>query len=271
MKKLVFLSVLSCIALSLCCCSYGGIDDGTLSFNGKKYICTFSDEFESEKLDRKNWEYCLQQQRQDAGGWWSNECSTFENGNYVITCTTKNGTPISGGIRSRGKFEQTYGLYNIRFKVEKAEGLWYAFWLMTDRMSDETVGNGAVDGAEIDIIEIVPHEKSYYTTIHWDGYGDYLKSRHPAGKTINDSFYDTYHDLWFLWDENGYRLYMDGTDSAQLIYNMPGKQYGDGTCQVPCYLKITAEYGTWAGSIVPEQLPAHFYVDYVRVYKEMPE
>ena len=73
----------------------------------------------------------------------------------------------------------------------------------------------------------------------------------------------------FLWDKDGYKLYMDGTDNAHLIYNMPGAKYGEGTCQVPCYLKITAEYGTWAGSIVQEQLPAHFYVDYVKVYKEI--
>ena len=273
MKKLFILLALACIAFSLCCCAEEVTDDDdTLSFNGKKYICTFSDEFESEKLDNHNWYYCPQQQRQDAGGWWSNSCSTFEDGNYVITCTTKeDGTPISGGIRSLGKFEQTYGLYNIRFKVEKAEGLWYAFWLMTDKMSDATVGNGATDGAEIDIIEVVPHDKAYYTTIHWDGYGENLKSKHPKGKSINDSFYGTYHDLWFLWDENGYKLYMDGTDSAHLIYNMPGAQYGDGTCQVPCYLKITAEFGLWAGAdnLDETQLPAHFYVDYVRVYKEL--
>ena len=266
MKKLIPLFV--CTAFLFCGCFDEKLNDGVLSFNGKKYELTFSDEFESAKLDTKNWSYCPQQQRQDAGGWWSNECSTFENGNYVITCKLKNETSVSGGIRSRGRFEQTYGLYNIRFKVEKAEGLWYAFWLMTDKMSDETVGNGAVDGAEIDIIEVVPHDKAYYTTIHWDGYGKNLKSAHPNGKRINNSFYGTYHDLWFLWDKDGYKLYMDGTDSAHLVYDMPGKDYGKGTCQVPCYLKITAEYGTWAGSIVPEQLPAHFYVDYVKVYKE---
>ena len=272
MKKLSLLLALACISFCLCCCAEDIVDDeGSLSFNGKKYICTFSDEFESEKLDNHNWYYCPQQQRQDAGGWWSNSCSTFEDGNYVITCTTKeDGTPISGGIRSRGKFEQTYGLYNIRFKVEKAEGLWYAFWLMTDKMSDKTVGNGATDGAEIDIIEIVPHEKTYYTTIHWDGYGENLKSK-GTGKAIGNDFYGVYHDLWFLWDENGYKLYMDGTDSTHLIYNMSGTQYGEGTCQVPCYLKITAEFGLWAGAdkLDETQLPAHFYVDYVRVYKEM--
>ena len=266
MKKLISLFV--CTAFLFCCCFDEKLNDGVFSFNGKKYELTFSDEFESAKLDTRNWSYCPQQQRQDACGWWSNECSTFENGNYVITCKLKNETPVSGGIRSRGRFEQTYGLYNIRFKVEKAEGLWYAFWLMTDKMSDETVGNGAVDGAEIDIIEVVPHEKAYYTTIHWDGYGDNLKSAHPDGKRISNSFYGTYHDLWFLWDKDGYKLYMDGTDSAHLVYDMPGKDYGEGTCQVPCYVKITAEYGTWAGEIKSEQLPTHFSVDYVRIYKE---
>ena len=127
MKKCFVLIALACIACFLCCCSDEKTnDDGTFSFNGKKYKCTFYDEFDSEKLNTKNWAYCPQQQRQDAGGWWSNKCSTFENGYYVITCTTgEDGTPISGGIRSRGKFEQTYGLYNIRFKAEKAEGLWY--------------------------------------------------------------------------------------------------------------------------------------------------
>ncbi len=55
---------------------------------------------------------------------------------------------------------------------------------------------------------------------------------------------------------------------VHILYDMPGKDYGEGTCQVPCYLKVTAEFGTWAGAIVPEQLPKHFYVDYVRVFKE---
>ncbi len=267
MKKLIPLFV--CTAFLFCGCSDEKINDNdAFSFNGKKYELTFSDEFESSKLNTKNWEYCPQQQRQDAGGWWNNECSTFENGNYVITCKLKDdGTPLSGGIRSRKKFEQTYGLYNIRFKVEKADGLWYAFWLMTDKMSDATVGNGAVDGAEIDIIEVVPYDKAYYTTIHWDGY-NHTQSKHPSGKRIDNSFYCKYHDLWFLWDKDGYKLYMDGTDEAHLIYDMPGKDYGEGTCQVPCYVKITAEYGKWAGEIKSEQLPTHFSVDYVRVYKE---
>lgn len=82
MKKYFMFIAVICIAPFLCCCS----GETAISFNGKKYTCTFSDEFESGKPDTNNWEYCPQQERQDAGGWWNNECSTFENGNYVITC-----------------------------------------------------------------------------------------------------------------------------------------------------------------------------------------
>ena len=79
------------------------------------------------------------------------------------------------------------------------------------------------------------------------------------------SRYDS--ELWYQWTEEGYRLYMDGTDEDSLLFFFPGDQYGDGTCAVPCGLIISAEYGTWGGAIDPEQLPAHFFVDYVKIYQ----
>ncbi|MBO4416314.1 MAG: family 16 glycosylhydrolase [Lachnospiraceae bacterium] len=242
------------------------VPSNEVSFGGKEYTLTFSDDFDS--FDTGKWGYCPQQIRQDVGGVWRDSCSKFENGNYVITCdVAANGTPISGGIRTRSKFEQTYGLYHMRFKMEKSSGLWYAFWLMTDKMSGAGNGNGAVDSAEIDILEVVPRTGEFCTTIHWDGYGWYHKKR---GETtfVDDNFFGKYHEIWFLWDKDGYRLYLDGTDESCLMFDMPGKEYGDGTCAVPCYLKITAEYGTWGGDIDKSKLPALFYVDYVRVYKE---
>ena len=45
-------------------------DDGLLDFNGKKYELTFSDDFESGKLDTTKWRYSPEMERQDAGGWW---------------------------------------------------------------------------------------------------------------------------------------------------------------------------------------------------------
>ena len=235
-------------------------------FGGKRYELVFSDDF--DYFDGTKWAHCPEQERQDAGGVWRNSCAATENGNLVITCGIDwNGTPISAGIRSTGKYERAYGLYHIRFKAEKADGLWYAFWLLTDKVSDNTVGNGATDGAELDIFELVPYTGEFGMSVHWDGYGKDHKSRSEFGH-VDDDFYGKYHDGWFLWDEYGYRFYLDGTDESHCLFDFPGEEYGDGTCTVPCDMIISAEYGTWGGEIDSSKLPAHFYVDQVRVYEE---
>lgn len=237
----------------------------TITFDHKKYKLVFSDAFKT--FNDKKWAYCPEQERQDAGGFWRNSCTNVRNGKLVISCDVdENGNPVSGAIRSTGRYEQKFGLYNIRFKMEKADGLWYALWLLTDKMNESTVGNGATDGAELDMIELVPHTGELCMSVHWDGYGKDLKS-YCETRYVDDDFYERYHDLWYLWDEHGYRLYMDGTDEEALLFDFDGKEHGDGTCAVPCDLLISAEYGTWGGRIRKKQLPAHFYVDYVRVYQ----
>ncbi len=242
----------------------------TIKFGKKKYKLSYADEFNTFDTDR--WAYCPEQERQDAGGFWRNSCTKVKNGKLVITCKTdKKGTPVSGAIRSTKDYEQKYGLYHIRFKAEKADGLWYALWLLSDGMDDSTVGRGATDGAELDMIELVPHTGELCMSVHWDGYGKHLKSycETDLKMTPKKDFYDRYHDLWYQWDKHGYRLYMDGTDKDDLIFDFDGKEHGDGTCAVPCDLIISAEFGKWGGKIRRSKLPAHFYVDYVRVYKEM--
>ncbi len=240
-----------------------------IPFDGQKYTLVFSDEFDS--FDESSWAYCPEMERQDAGGVWRNSCSTVENGNLIITCDiTDDGTPISGAIRSTKAAERTYGLYHIRFKAEKADGMWYAFWLLSDHMEEETaedqMNNGAKDGAELDIMELVPNPNELCMSVHWDGYGPDLKS-YCELTHVDEDFYDRYHDLWYLWDEHGYRLYLDGADESALIFDVSGDEHGDGTCAVPCDLIISAEYGKWGGDIDRLKLPAHLYVDYVRIYE----
>ena len=268
MKKRVFsILLMICMISALSPCREVKAASNEITFDGKHYTLAFSDEF--DYFDHDKWAYCPEMERQDLGGEWKNSCSTVEDGNLVITCSiAEDGTPISGGIRSTSEYEQAFGLYHMRFKAEKADGLWYAFWLLTDRMEEGSVGNGATDGAEIDIFELVPYAKDFCTSVHWDGYGDNLKSCCEFIDEIDDSFFGVYHDIWFLWDSEGYRLYLDGTGEECLKLNLPGKKYGNGTCAVPCDMIISAEYGIWGGEIDGSQLPAHFYVDFVRIYKE---
>ncbi|MBP5555305.1 MAG: glycoside hydrolase family 16 protein [Lachnospiraceae bacterium] len=251
-------------ALNAVCCNYPAATE-TLSFAGNEYTLAVNDDF--DVFDAGMWARVPEMERQDAGGCWRDSCSTVMDGNLVITCTVDDdGIPISGGVRSTKAYEQTYGLYHIRFKTDNADGLWYAFWLLTDRMEEGSVGNGAVDGAEIDIFEYVPHADEFCTSVHWDGYDENLKSKCVVYNP-GSSFCDSYHDLWFLWEETGYKVYLDGCGEANLIFDLPGDKYGDGTCSVPCDMIISAEFGSWGGDFVASQMPAHFYIDCIQIYK----
>lgn len=240
-----------------------------VTFNNSDYLLTFYDDFSESELDLTKWKRCNQEERQASQanhGWWSDECSYIENGSLIIEGKEKNGMLLSGGIESDGLFEQTYGLYEIKFKVEKTTGLWYAFWLMGD--NDEAhVGNGAVDAAEIDIFEIVANEpygngpNLLKTSVHWDAYSSNQKSAGSPNYNFEDSFYDEWHIAKFIWGKENYELYID---DAQ-IFKLNGEDFG-GICQAKNYIIISSEFGAWGGPKDTSVLPSKMYVDYVKVY-----
>ena len=268
-RVLCCLTLMIAVLFLFCSCAEQPAEENIneVTLGGKKYSLVLSDEFDF--WDTSIWARCPQVERQDAGGWWKNSCSKVEDGNLMITCDVdKEGTPISGAVRTRWTHDRTYGLYHFRFKMEKADGLWYAFWLLSDTMENDTTGgNGATDGAEMDILEVVPHSGDFEMSVHWDGYEEGNLKSYSKGIVVNDDFYDRYHEIWYLWDQDGYKLYLDGTDEKSLVFSFDGKNTG-GTCAVPSYLIVSAEYGAWGGEIIKSQLPAHFYVDYVRIYSE---
>ena len=269
--KNLFITFLIILLFSSCRISFN-LSKNDDAINLEDYELVFHDDFNGTQIDNNNWMYCAEVERQDYHGKWQNSCSTVENGNYVINCTLdENGKPISGGIKSAGRFDQTYGLYHIRFKMPKTNAMWFAFWLMSYGMGEEpgTVGNGAKDGAELDIFEIVPGADEFSMSVHWDDYDKDLKSSSEwfyISEEFGEEFYDEYHDVWYLWDENGYQLFIDGLSENNRKFNFSGEEHGEGTCQVPCYMILSVEYGAWGGALDETQFPFKIYVDSVSVY-----
>lgn len=260
--------LLAAVALifAMGCKSSGDMDINETTFDGTDYTLVFYDGFSGTSLDETKWTRCPEWQRQDLGGYWNDGCSYVQDGNLVIECRKEGEELLSGAVRTKDKFEQMGGMYKIKFKAEKSSGLWYAFWLMCDE--EASVGNGAVDGAEIDIIEIIandpwaePGKKQYINSaVHWDGYTENHKSN-ASRWFVTDKFFDKYHEAVFIWHDSGYTLYLDN----ELIWEADGNDYG-GTSEVATYMKITAEFGTWGGDVQEALLPACLYVDEVAVY-----
>ena len=119
---------------------------------------TWSDDFEGTELDSSKWAPCPNYERSNGGAKWEDEMVELDGkGNLILKVgLNKEGKIASSGVRTVTKdyrilFAQAKGYFEIRTTLQSIPGYWSAFWLLGFGMNN--VGNGAVDGAEIDIFE----------------------------------------------------------------------------------------------------------------------
>lgn len=230
--------------------------------NDKEYVSTFYDDFDGDKLDSSKWSICPEWERHNKNVWRNDMTSLDGNGNLVLSVGKLNDTVYkSGAIRSRGKFDQINGFYEVKVKLQSSPGFWGAFWLMP--YSIDSGIDGGSDGTEIDIFEsaYVNTSRIQYA-VHFDGYG----SRH---KTIGQNFYShnaydgNYHVFGMEWNEDSYIFYYDGVEQ----YRITSEQVD--ISRVKNYLKVSVEAGNWAGKVDDTKLPDGITVDYVKVYQKV--
>jgi beta-glucanase (GH16 family) len=222
----------------------------------------FEDEFDGLAIDGTKWEKCPEWERQGASQW-EDENSYIENGNLVLKISpqiAKEKYVYTGAVRTKGLFERKYGYYEARIKFPVCQGTWGAFWLMYGQGS--TVDGSGRDGTEIDIIEsIYNNEGKANSALHWDGYGEGHKSE---GKTYSGTniYNGDFHIFALEWKEEEYIFFIDNIENWRTS--------AGGVCQVPLYMKLTAEAAPWAGVINMNELPKFILVDYVKVYDRRP-
>ena len=235
--------------------------DGTLYVEGDAYKMTFEDEFEGDSLDFTKWDYCPEWKRQDLECYWENDCTSVKDGKLVLKSEYRNGKYYMGAVRSKGKFEQTYGYFEAKCTLNTVPDYWSAFWLMSETVANEN--NSGVDGTEIDIMESAYYGKALNHGLHWDGYG--ANHRSSATQTENSAVYDgNYHTFSLLWTESEYIFYIDSEE----VWRTAAQEAG-GVSKVPAYLKFTTETGSWTASQLDDsKLPDNVYVEYIRVYSK---
>lgn len=241
------------------------------------WVLTFSDEFngigspDPTKWDRP--EYNRRNNNSGPDGWWSQEDSYLDgNGNLVIRIRkipNKNADndPYDysvGAVRTYGKFTQKYGKFEVRAKLPTQPGWWVAFWMMQGNQG--SIGNGGIDGSEVDIMEAFGWTNKINHAIHWDGYGSEHKSVSTSSYPPN--IRDGFHIYTLIWDPDMYYFYIDSIEVWRTI--------GGGVCNQPGYIKITGEISTeswaidrsWSNNPTNANYPDYFLIDWVRVYED---
>jgi len=221
---------------------------------GKTWQLLWSDEFEGREVDQSKWEVLGDWKRRD--GFWVKEDSYLDGQGHLILRTKKDGDRYTcGAVRTRGRFEHRYGYWVCRCKFPTEQGHWPAFWLHADTVG--RIGDAGRDGTEIDIMEKPWREDRITQNLHWDGYGEHHRSAGTKFEVPGVSA--GFHTFGLHWKPDEYVFDVDGKETWRTA--------AGGVSQVPEYIKLTEEIGTWGGDIKAASLPDHFVIDYVRVYE----
>ena len=220
---------------------------------GKTWKLVWHDEFDGTKLDESKWTYRPDGKRK--GGWWSRKAISLDGkGNLVITTFMDGHKPTDGCVWTKGKSEHSFGYYVARVKFQKEPGHWSAFWMNSDGI--RKVDYGGRDGTEIDIMEKPWPDDRVQHTFHWDGYG---KDHKSEGRVVKvPGVMEGWHTFGLLWLPDEYIFYVDDKETW--------RSKAGGVCQVPQYMLLSDEIGSWAGDIEDAKLSDRFLVDYVRLY-----
>jgi beta-glucanase (GH16 family) len=254
--------------------------------NLDNFTMTWSDEFDGSTVDTAKWtgyKCGAEQSKTRMGAWWNTDMASVKDGNLLIqTKYYDNGYKggkkgwYSCGLCTDGLFEQTYGYFEIRCILPKGVGMWSAFWMMPHNIND-SIGNGGVDGAEIDVYEspnyhykLSDNVNVVTSSIHYDAYGAEHQHKTVCTPFIeNNDPYETYTTYGVEWNDKEYIFYINGVETGRTDFG--------GASQVPEYMIVNCNVnGTegfplngYAGDALTfdSPQPTDLVVDYVRVYQ----
>lgn len=186
------------------------------------------------------------------------------------------------GKREPAKFLHRYGYYECRCRLQQMPDWWSAFWMQSPTQGGSL--DSAHSGVEHDIMEsfypgeILPH------AFHANGYG----AEHicftvpPRDKDATWSEWNraaavhldktVFHTFGFLWEPDGYTLFIDGAQHGEKAGGRPGEPVS----HIPEFILISTEAKDFrqnhmTGPAAPGLEAAlaasdDFQVDYVRVF-----
>ncbi len=224
---------------------------------------TWSDEFDGTALDTAKWTLNLPWPGTDGthrhhndlyAGYIQDDDVKVADGSLQLSTQMRDVKDANGKlyhytqamVTTSGKFEQTYGYFEVRVKLpaEAGPGLWPAFW---------TLSNGWPP--EMDICEV-------WTSTNRSHQG--LAYRNKDGKVAWD---DTNESRPL---PSGWTTYGMEWGPGYQVYNVDGRVtkrvFGEWTTDVPHYLLLNSGVAADLPPTNATVFPNTFFVDYVRVY-----
>jgi len=258
--------------------------------NLDEWNLVWSDEFDGDALDTGKWSPTWNYVRR--GGIWHADQVHVSDGCLRIRTEHKTTPEFGSGwysseVSTKNLFEQKYGYFEVSCICPGANGLWAAFWTLSEGMFAEPTGNAA-KGCEIDMFESGFHgakNKAMRDAVNqaagFDGYTQGVSSGQILGHYTGENIYSQFNTFGLEWNENEIIWYINGVETDRMT--------GKWVPQAAQYLLLSVEvagndgnpgvggdgvpFEDENGSIEsndPAIFPLDFIVDYVRVYERKP-
>lgn len=243
------------------------------------YTLVWSDEFDASAINNSNWTYELGDGTNYGlpPGWGNNELQIYTDdvaNSYiekdadgvsalVISAMEESpGNYTSAKLTTQGLQSFRYGRIEARMKLPFGEGMWPAFWMLGDNITDvDWPGCG-----EIDIMEMVGFEPNrVHGTVHYTTSENRHNSIGGSDMIPSGNLSDAYHDYRIDWTPTEVIFSFDGVPYHTVPFESDMKEF-----QRSFYLILNiAVGGNWPGPPdATTSFPQKMYVDYVRVYSK---
>ena len=250
------------------------------------YQLVWADEFDQPgRPNPDNWNYEQGFVRNRELQWYQPQNAVVRNGHLVIEARRTNQpnpryvedhrdwrrnrksiTYTSASLKTRGKHNWTYGIFEMRAKIKAEPGLWPAYW---------TIGDGPQGWphcGEIDIMEF--YRGTVLANVAWGGQRRYQPiwdaTRTPVTE-FNDANWDKRFHTWRMeWTPDHIKLFLDGQlmNTTRLTDTVNRDEQQRNPFHDPHHIIINlAIGGDNGGDPSDTHFPSRYLIDYVRVYQ----
>lgn len=243
------------------------------------YTLVWSDEFNSSTINSSNWKYELGDGTAYGlpPGWGNNELQIYtdapansyietdDDGVSALVISAQEDSPgnyTSAKLTTQGLQSFMYGRIEARMKMPFGEGMWPAFWMLGDNITEvDWPGCG-----EIDIMEMVGFEPNIvHGTVHYTTSDNFHNSYSGSQEIQSGNLSDLYHNYRIEWTPTEMIFSLDEVPYHTVEISSDMKEFKRSFYMI---LNI-AVGGSWPGPPnASTSFPQKMFVDYIRVYSK---
>jgi beta-glucanase (GH16 family) len=228
----------------------------------------WEENFSEPVLNESIWNFELGDGCPNLCGWGNNERQVYttknheiKNGNLIIHAKKEGNGYTSTKITTKDKKIFQYGRMEARAKLPVGHGIWPAFWMLGQNISQV----GWPKSGEIDILEYIGREPHMvFTTLHTqDSHGNSINTKKTSFPNIEEGF----HVFALDWTKDKMDFFVDDV----LVYTFQPEIKNENTWPFDkqfYFILNVAIGGNFGGPAVDDTiLPQDFIVDYIKVYQ----